>query len=643
MNAHRVAVLCSGLFALLLSLAASAATTPPEAYGHLPKYDEVQLSPSGARLALVQTEGSRRAIAVLSLPDGKPISGAVVGEEKLRGIRWADDDHLLVIRSVTSAFPGLSLNRNEFVNLLTFDVGTGKTTSLPLTNKGDNLVNTVLSEPMIRRIDGHTVLFFSCLSIRLDKSKAAAAVLVRYDIQSGTQRVIRSGGTTSEDWFVDDDGHVNAVVDYDVRSQKWKLSRIVNEDLSVVQTGSSAIEVPSVVGFGADSGTVLVSMLEDNTQIFRSLAVDTGSLSATGVLPGESGPMFDPYTGRLMGTSAVADSRLYHFNDPARQSAWESVVKLFAGARVELVSESADFKKLVIRVDGREQGFSYRLVDLAAGQVTPIGDVYAGIKTFNEIRPITYKAADGLPIRAYLTLPDGRPPSKLPLVVLVHGGPAARDSADFDWWGQAFASQGYAVLQANYRGSALGYKHISAGFGEWGRKMQTDVSDGVKHLADQGIVDPKRVCIVGGSYGGYAALAGVSLQSDIYRCAISVAGLGDLQTMLRFESNYKSNVSERYWDRFMGVTGPNDEAAKKISPYDHIDAITVPVLLIHGKDDTVVPYQQSDMMAAALKRAGKSVEFVTLKGEDHWLSRPETRTQMLVSSVEFLRKYNPPD
>ena len=113
--------------------------------------------------------------------------------------------------------------------------------------------------------------------------------------------------------------------------------------------------------------------------------------------------------------------------------------------------------------------------------------------------------------------------------------------------------------------------------------------------------------------------------------------------MLRFESNYKSNVSERYWDRFMGVTGPNDEAAKKISPYDHIDAITVPVLLIHGKDDTVVPYQQSDMMAAALKRAGKSVEFVTLKGEDHWLSRPETRTQMLVSSVEFLRKYNPPD
>jgi dipeptidyl aminopeptidase/acylaminoacyl peptidase len=112
---------------------------------------------------------------------------------------------------------------------------------------------------------------------------------------------------------------------------------------------------------------------------------------------------------------------------------------------------------------------------------------------------------------------------------------------------------------------------------------------------------------------------------------------------LRSKSNNSSYVTSRYWDRFMGVKGPNDPLVAQISPSEHIDAITVPVLLIHGKDDTVVPYEQSDTMATALKRAGKNVEFVTLNREDHWLSRPETRTQMLQSSVAFLRKYNPPD
>jgi dipeptidyl aminopeptidase/acylaminoacyl peptidase len=637
-------VLSSGLLALLSSTATQAGAVPVEAYGTLPRYDEMQLSPSGARLALVQTEGSQRVVAVVSLADGKPVAGARVGEEKLRGIEWADEDHLLIYRSVTGKIPRLMLNPHEFTNVLSFDVRSGKTTSLPVLGKGDNLLNMVESDPKIRRIDGQTVLFFQGVSVRLDKSNGAAVpVLVRYDVESGAQHVIRSGTQTTREWALDDAGRVNAMVDYDQQKQQWKLSTVVDDNIKVVQTGSSPFEIPVVMGFGEDASTLLVRMLQDNTMVYRTLTVGTGALSDPGVLPNESGPLFDPATHRLVGHAGTADSREYHFNDPARQSTWESVTKLFAGAHVQLVSASADFRKLVLLIDGHEQGYTYRLADLGTGRVTLLGSVYADIKTFNEVRPITYKAADGLPIRAYLTLPEGRAASKLPLVALVHGGPADRDTANFDWWAQALASQGYAVLQANYRGSSLGYKFISAGFGEWGRKMQTDVSDGVKYLASQGIVDPARVCIVGASYGGYAALAGVSLQSNIYRCAVSVAGPGNLQVLLRYASNYDTESTERYWDRFMGVTGPNDPALAKISPSEHVDAISVPVLLIHGKDDTVVPYEQSELMAAALKRAGKSVELVTLNREDHWLSRPETRTQMLQSSVEFLRKYNPPD
>jgi dipeptidyl aminopeptidase/acylaminoacyl peptidase len=230
--------------------------------------------------------------------------------------------------------------------------------------------------------------------------------------------------------------------------------------------------------------------------------------------------------------------------------------------------------------------------------------------------------------------------------VLPHGGPAARDTADFDWWSQALAEQGYAVLRPNYRGSSIDRRFISAGFGEWGRKMQTDLVDGVRYLAQQGIVDPSRVCIVGGSYGGYAALAGVTLDPGVYRCAVAVAGITDLKRFLLWQQQTSQTdwrLATRFWDRFIGVSGQDDPLLDRLSPISHVDAVSVPVLLIHGRDDTVVPFEQSDLMFRALRHAGKDAQFVTLKHEDHWLSRSDTRLQMLESSVAFLRAHNPPN
>jgi dipeptidyl aminopeptidase/acylaminoacyl peptidase len=226
----------------------------------------------------------------------------------------------------------------------------------------------------------------------------------------------------------------------------------------------------------------------------------------------------------------------------------------------------------------------------------------------------------------------------------VHGGPAERDTAEFDWWSQALATQGYAVLQPNFRGSTVDSSFKAAGYGEFGRKMQTDLSDGVRYLVNEGIADPARVCIVGASYGGYAALAGATLDTGVYRCAVSVAGISDIQRMLYREGGDRmaDGTAVRYWDRFMGVKGPRDPVVDAISPIKHIAAVSIPVLLIHGKDDTVVPYEQSSVIYAALRHAGKPVEMVTLAHEDHWLSRSQTRRQMLEESVRFLRAHNPP-
>ena len=173
---------------------------------------------------------------------------------------------------------------------------------------------------------------------------------------------------------------------------------------------------------------------------------------------------------------------------------------------------------------------------------------------------------------------------------------------------------------------------------------------GTQHAGDptaaQGIADPKRACIVGASYGGYAALAGVAIQSGIYRCAVAVAGVSDLASFMHWvarREEYGNKVGLRYWERFLGAADPSDKKLDAISPLKHADQITVPLMLIHGRDDVTVPYDQSNDIAKALKRAGKPAQFVTLDKEDHYLSRSTTRLQMLQSSIEFLRKYNPPD
>ncbi|WP_293682331.1 prolyl oligopeptidase family serine peptidase [uncultured Phenylobacterium sp.] len=205
------------------------------------------------------------------------------------------------------------------------------------------------------------------------------------------------------------------------------------------------------------------------------------------------------------------------------------------------------------------------------------------------------------------------------------------------------ASRGYAVLQVNFRGSdGYGWPFLSAGFGEWGGKMQTDLSDGVRYLAAEGIVDPKRVCIVGASYGGYAALAGAAIDTGVYRCAASYGGVSDLKRMVAW-SKARSHESFRYWIRFMGADSGRDQILTERSPSALGDRVNIPVLLIHGRDDSVVPLEQSRGMSEALEKAGKPVELLVLKGEDHWLSRGETRTEMLSSIVAFLEKHNPPN
>ena len=626
------------------SATAPAASVPLEVYGRLPSLEDIALSPDGARIAFVRTTQDARTIAVVSLADNKVLGALRVREQKLRRIEWADNNHLMIVTSATALPWGLMGNENEWQLLQVYDLRSHTSVSVPnmAAIRNVRMMNVVTGRIMVRDLGGHTVLFVPGIYVE----RRTLPALISFDIDTGNEKLITQGSAATLGWLVDAAGQVVAEQDYDERNQEWKLKIRRDGHLQDSISGHTPLDSPRILGFGPTEDTLLIQAVENDEPVWRLLALNDGTLGPPMTeRQGLNTPIVDRSTRMIGGVHVVDDSR-YVFFDPRMQARWDAVTRAFEGERVRLLSAANDFKKFVVRVDGVKDGFVYELVDLDTHTASSLGAVYSGGAAPLEVRRITYMAADGMQIPAYLTLPRSVPARNLALIVLAHGGPAARDTADFDWWAQALADQNYAVLRPNYRGSDLDRRFLAAGFGEWGRKMQTDLSDGVRYLAKEGIVDPARVCIVGASYGGYAALAGVTLDPGVYRCAIAVAGISDLKRWLDWVNtkNLEShNVTQRYWDRFMGVSGPGDPLLDAISPIKHLSAVNVPVLLIHGRDDTVVPFEQSSVMFDALRREKKDVELITLQHEDHWLSRSETRLQMLQTSVAFLRAHNPPD
>jgi dienelactone hydrolase len=640
-----VAVIWMGALCIAGACArAAGAEAPLEVYGHLPTLEDLALSPDGTKLAFVNTRGDERNIYIKPMAENKALGGAHVGDAKLRSIEWMDNDNLLFEVSSTSLPPfGFTGLEHEWHQLSTFNVPKKKLAFMSFAVTGERTLNVISGSPMVRDVGGATTLFVPGLYVT-DRTLPA---LFKYDVAGGYIRLIAKSGFPRTEWLIDESGAIAGEFIYYDEQRRWDLKLGGTGSMRSVASGVAPIDVPSIVGFSAAGDSILLQFVENGEPLWKPLFLKDGSWGAP-LAKGQAfrRPIVDRKSGRIIGGVQGIDDSHYIFFDNELQAHWDAVLRAYPNERVELLSHSDDYTRLLVRVFGAKDGYIYSLFDWYSHKAVTLGRVYEGLESVATVRHIAYQAADGLEIPAYLTLPRGRPEANLPMVVLPHGGPAVADSDHFDWWAQALANEGYAVLQPNYRGSTVSDRFMAAGFGEWGRKMQTDLSDGVRYLARQGTIDPKRVCIVVGSYGGYAALAGVTLDPGVYRCAVSVAGLSDLKRMLHWidaDNGRRDNLAQRYWDRFMGASGPSDPTLRAISPIEHIDAVTAPVLLIHGRDDTVVPFEQSEVMADALKHAGKSVEFVTLKHEDHWLSRSATRFQMLQATVAFLKANNPPD
>jgi dipeptidyl aminopeptidase/acylaminoacyl peptidase len=310
------------------------------------------------------------------------------------------------------------------------------------------------------------------------------------------------------------------------------------------------------------------------------------------------------------------------------------------GYEIDLQSHNRDETIFVVAAwSDRTQGVRY-LYDAASRTLTKLAEIAPWLREDDlaEVKPITYQARDGLTIHGYLTLPQGGG-KNLPLIVNPHGGPWARDGWGYNPEVQFLASRGYAVLQMNFRGSTgYGRAFWEASFKQWGKTMQDDVTDGVMYAIAQGIADPKRICIYGGSYGGYCALAGLAFTPDLYACGVDFVGVSNLFTFLKTIPPYWKPMLDMFYE-MIGDPESDKELLAAASPAMHADKIRVPLLIAQGAQDPRVNINESEQMVAALKKHGIAVEYLVKENEGHGFANEENRFEFYEAMDKFLKKH----
>lgn len=655
--------------ALSLSCATLAFADPPPAaaYGRLPMVIDAAISPDGAKIALAQSVDDMGLVRVLQIGGGELLTLAVGARQTLRGIDFADDNTITYTISqtftrreaspvgVTLVVPGGLI---EYYRAFAVSLD-NRTPRLMLGNENNfldgnlsHVIAPIEGDPGFARMVGFTDPDFR------DRPPLGAdpklvpsrpdTVIYRVDLATGRGRVAERFEGLNVRFLMDERGRIVARTEQTATSNRWRLfSHASRWPRQLVERRNRTGSAPRLFLLPDGRAAFIETPVEGPRAVLNAIDLASGATEVLFSTPrfDVAGAVIDPWSRRLVGVRWTDDLPQQKFFDEGLAAVRAALLQRLPDRYVEIRSWSRDRTRMLVRLEhsgsGGEGGGWY-LHEPADVRLQLIAADYPDVGAIGQVMAITYPARDGTPIPAVLTLPQNADAKNLPLVVLVHGGPASRDDMRFDWWAQFLASRGYAVLQPNFRGSSgYGQAWEDAGLREWGGRMQTDVEDGAVALARSGRVDSARICIVGASYGGYAALAGATLTPERFACAISVNGVADLPTMLDQEIRARGAISATadYLRQSIGDPGDDRQRILEASPLHKAAAARAPVLLLHGQEDSTVPIDQSRRMAQALERAGKTVRFVELTGDDHYLSNGATRTRMLEEVDAFLKAH----
>lgn len=348
---------------------------------------------------------------------------------------------------------------------------------------------------------------------------------------------------------------------------------------------------------------------------------------------------------KLLSVSWVTDKEKEHFFDADADAMMKDLKDKLKGYQIGIGSHNKAEDKFMIRTYSDKSRGAYYFYDKNTKELKKLADLspWLNEEDLCDMKPISYKSRDGLTIHGYLTLPKGYDPKNLPVVINPHGGPWARDYWGFNSEVQFLANNGYAVLQMNYRGSTgYGKEFWQSSFKQWGRTMQNDISDGVQWLIDQGIADPKRVAIYGGSYGGYATLAGLTLSPDIYAAGVDYVGVSNMFTFMNTIPPYWKPLKDMFYE-MVGNPEKDSLMLREVSPVFHVDKIKAPLFVAQGANDPRVNKAESDQIVKALKERGIDVEYMVKDNEGHGFHNQENRFDFYRSMLAFLNKHLKPE
>lgn len=624
---------------------------PAEVFGALPANLTPRLSPDGTAFALIIPHKGRKHVLIRPIGGkGEPVVLPPYEDSEIRWVQWANNERLLIGLAYTSrrlVFRGRRVTETRL---------------LSASRDGTDIFNMVRGTTNKRSTSGRARIVYSqaqiqddiidflyddpehvLLALNHDLDPDNSYEVRRVKVASGLFKNISRGRRYIQNWTTDMQGNLRFGEGYRDKTMKATY-RNPRTDQWELMDGKPIQDNYTLWGFYDDPQFAYVTGRNEagirGLYKFDMIAQEVVDTVYAHEKFDVQRVIFRPYGRDPIGITLTTDRIETHYFDPAwskRQKMLDAALKGYVNS---IISSTRDNGLHIVESESDVESGAYYLFDEKSKQLHFLDVKYRGLepKILSPMTFITYKARDGWTIPAYLTTPQGAKAENLPTVILPHGGPHVRDVWGYDYWAQFLASRGYAVFQPNFRGSSgYGIGFQNAGRKNWGLKMQDDVTDGVKMLIEKGIADPERICIVGASYGGYAALMGAVKTPDLFSCAASINGVSNLPLLVA--ALKEGIIGGKIWIRSIGDPGEDREILRQTSPYHQAKKIKIPILLIHAKDDTRVPVAHSRAMADRLKGMKKSVEFVELKTGGHTLETESARIATLKALEKFLAKH----
>jgi dipeptidyl aminopeptidase/acylaminoacyl peptidase len=596
---------------------------PLEDFFRKPARVRPRLSPGGRHLAWLAPWERRLNLHVRDLSTGEERRVTAVTERDLSGYLWADDGRLLYAQ-----------DQGGDENYRLYSVGSDGAAPRDLTPFPDVRCSIVDELPD----DERHVLF------QMNRRRADVFDVYRLDVRSGAMTLVAENPGNVQRWLTDHQGRLRLAVTTDGVNSSLLHREREDQDFRVVATYDfKEAAQPLVFDFddrglyvssnlGRDRSAICSYDLERGCEqrlVFEHPEVDVDTL------------LYSRERKVATGVTFETDRVGYAFFDAERERIQTFLDRRLPGRENQLVSHTRDESRYVVHSGSDRSQGTYYLLDARELALTELFAVSPWLdeSCLAEMQSVRYESRDGLPIRGYLTLPPGLAPERLPLVVHPHGGPWARDSWGFDPEVQFLASRGYAVLQMNFRGSTgFGRKFLEASFGQWGLAMQDDVSDGVRWAVERGIADPRRIAIYGGSYGGFAALSGLTRTPELYACGVSYVGVSNLFTWFAAIPPYWKPYLEMMHE-MVGHPERDEHRLRETSPLFQAERIQAPLFVAQGANDPRVRQAESDQIVAALRGRGIEVEYLVKADEGHGFQNEENRFEFYRAMERFFARH----